>query len=75
MHPLHYGTLSWDIKIASLLPVVLQSALAARARDIGLSPQYTKEFLKYEDMKLVLDKAPMPSTQDLKATFSAEVRD
>lgn len=52
------GTVSWDKVISQALGIVIQSATVSRSGDVILSPQYTIEYLKFEDceIKLVTDR-------------------
>ena len=49
------GTPSWDMTLQDIFSIALQSALAARVRDIARFVHYVgDEYMKWEDVKVVI---------------------
>jgi len=68
------GTNSWDVIIARLRSVVLNSSLGCRVGDVARSAHYTgEEYIKYSDIQLQLDEGDEPSFALLHRKFTLEL--
>ena len=64
------GCQSWDVVLQRLMTVLLQSAVAGRSEEIGMSPGYVNEYMRYEDIELSLSSHRPPTSASLPAKIT-----
>jgi hypothetical protein len=64
------GCNSWDVHLQKLLSLVMLSALGCRSGELTLSSGYLDESMRWEHIKLELEKGGGNSLDDVRATVS-----